>query len=89
METVIHTIGDISSADRHALEHLVGRELGEDQQVIIKVVTAVTPQTAAQQEESSSEVPDWWKIYEGLSDDEIELLDKAIRQRANLTRSVA
>jgi hypothetical protein len=32
------------------------------------------------------EVPAWWNIYEGLSDDEIERLDKAVRQRANLTR---
>ena len=34
----------------------------------------------------SEEVPEWWKVYEGLSDEEIDRLDQAIRQRANLTR---
>jgi len=31
-------------------------------------------------------VPAWWNIYEGLSEERIEELDRAIRQRANLTR---
>ena len=35
----------------------------------------------------SDEVPAWSKIYEGLGDEEIDRLDAAIRQRADLTRS--
>jgi hypothetical protein len=34
----------------------------------------------------SQELPAWWNIYEGLSDDEVDRLDQAIRPRANLTR---
>lgn len=34
----------------------------------------------------SSRIPDWWNVYEGLSDAEIEEIDAAIRQRCNLTR---
>ncbi len=35
---------------------------------------------------TDDEIPDWWNVYEGLSDDEIDRLDHAIRERANLTR---
>jgi hypothetical protein len=31
-------------------------------------------------------VPEWWSVYEGLSDAEIDRLDRAIRERAGLTR---
>jgi hypothetical protein len=31
-------------------------------------------------------VPEWWNIYEELTDEEIDRLDKAIRERADLTR---
>ncbi|HEV3005362.1 MAG TPA: hypothetical protein VGX78_12930 [Pirellulales bacterium] len=34
----------------------------------------------------AADVPNWWRIYEGLSDEEVEKLDQAIRQRADLTR---
>ncbi|HUE17340.1 MAG TPA: hypothetical protein VMR25_24525 [Planctomycetaceae bacterium] len=35
---------------------------------------------------TDDEIPDWWNVYEGLSDEEIDRLDLAIRERANLTR---
>lgn len=34
----------------------------------------------------AKDVPKWWNIYEGLSKEEIDRLDQAIRPRANLTR---
>jgi hypothetical protein len=42
----------------------------------------------AQSNPMAGDVPDWWKIYDGLSEEEIERLDQAIRQRADLTRAV-
>ncbi len=37
-------------------------------------------------EDADDHVPEWWNVYEGLSDEEIDRLDKAIRERADLTR---
>jgi hypothetical protein len=72
----------IDSADRRGIEHLIGRDLDEHQQVIISVVTR--PIEPAFPE--SQGVPDWWKVYEGLDDEEVDRLDQAIRRRANLSR---
>jgi hypothetical protein len=35
---------------------------------------------------ADDQIPAWWNVYEGLSEDEIDRLDLAIRERANLTR---
>jgi hypothetical protein len=87
MKKVTRNVADIEPVDRHALEHLLGQLLSESQQVTI----SVAPLTDAGAEEYSPPVrpavPAWWNIYEGLNDEEIEKLDQAIRQRANLTRS--
>lgn len=40
MEPVIRNVRDIDTANRQAIEHVIGRELGEDQKVIIQVVPA-------------------------------------------------
>lgn len=86
MDTITRNVKDIGSADRQALEHVIGQGLLENQQVIISVVNLVAQSTTESTADETS-VPDWWKIYEGLSDAEIEQLDQAVRQRANLTRN--
>jgi len=87
METFTHHVRDIDPADRHVLEGLVGQRLLDDQQVVIHVVGAQdAPQREGLNSTRPSEVPNWWNVYEGLSDEEVERLDQAIRQRANLTR---
>jgi hypothetical protein len=68
------------------LERVVGHQLQETQQVIVNVVNLdlTSPSQAASGQ--PRDVPEYWKIYEGLSDAEVDVLDQAIRQRANLTR---
>jgi hypothetical protein len=38
MEKVIRNVAEIDSADRRAIEHLIGKHLAEHQQIIISVV---------------------------------------------------
>lgn len=80
METLVRNVRDLDHADRSALERVVGHELEESQQVIVNIVDLgpQTPETAT---------PPWGNIYDGLSDEEIDRLDTAIRQRANLSRT--
>jgi hypothetical protein len=84
-------VRDIDPVDREALEHVIGRRLREDQQAVINgvSVTRFAP-TPAEPPDSAADVdiPEWWSVYEGLSDEEIDCLDQAIRKRTDLTRHV-
>ena len=88
METVVRNVRDLEQDDRSALERVIGHQLRETQQVIVNVVNldlaTSQPMLGSQH---ANDVPEYWKIYEGLSDAEVDQLDQAIRQRANLTRN--
>jgi hypothetical protein len=86
MEKTIRNVRDIHTEDRHALERLIGKSLAEDEQVIISVARLNAASPDKPFASASQQVPEWWKVYEGLSDEEVDRLDQAIRQRANLTR---
>lgn len=90
METVIHSVGDIDSQDRQALEHMLGQTLRADQQVVIRIVN---PQVQRDVSESAPRdgngqavLPEWCNVYAGLSDEEIADLEKIILTRADLSR---
>lgn len=92
MDKIIRDVRDIDGADRQALEHVIGQRLRENQQIIINVVTLgvsakASEPTAPNGAQAEDDVPEWWKVYEGLSDEEIDRLDQAIRERANMTRA--
>ncbi len=86
MEQVIRNVGEIDSADRRALEHLIGKHLAEHQQVIISVLEMAMPQGTAPKPAQTLE--DWTHIYDGLSEEEIEAVDKVAKTRAKLTRNL-
>ena len=91
METVIRNVGDIDAQDRQALEHVLGRSLRENQQLVIQVVNLhdkpTTPaQPVAPGQNAAAKLPEWCNVYAGLSDEEIADLEKIILTRADLTR---
>ena len=86
MENVIRNVADIDAADRQALEHVIGKHLAEHQQVIISVVNLDLTSPGESAQAAPQAVPAWWNIYEGCTDEEVDRLDQAVRQRANLTR---
>lgn len=89
MDSISRNVKDLDFSDRRALEHAIGSPLAENQIVVIQVVNSGVPESLTSPAESADEqqIPDWWKIYDGLGDQEIERLDQAIRQRANLSRT--
>jgi hypothetical protein len=90
MESIVRKVRDINEHELHVLEQVVGRKLKENQQIIIQVVSVGNgPQKEAGGEEPvvSDELPEWCNVYDGLTAAEVDELDAAIRERANLTRS--
>ena len=70
-------------------QHVLGRQLKENQQIIIQVVTlsSDTEQTPEKGDAAASdELPEWCNVYEGLTDEQIADLESVMLQRANLTR---
>ncbi len=88
METIVREVRDLKAPDRQAIEHVIGRTLSEDQKVIFQVVPASVGPAAAggQPTPAPGQLPEWCNVFDGLTDDEIEAVDKVIRQRAKLTR---
>jgi hypothetical protein len=79
-------VGNLDASHRRALEEVIGRPLSPGERLLIEVakggVPAETPSAPAQS------IEDWTKIYEGLSEAEIEAIDKVAKTRANLFRDL-
>jgi hypothetical protein len=91
MESLIRNVGDIDAHDRQALEHVLGLSLRENQQLVIHIVNlkveAEADKTPASQPGSEiPALPDWCKVYEGMSDADIDDVEQTILQRAELGR---
>lgn len=86
MERVVKNVRDLDQSDRSALERVIGHQLRETQQVIVNVVNLDLATKDEAGNGAAANVPPWGNIYDGLGDEDIDRLDTAIRQRANLTR---
>lgn len=86
MERIVRIVGDLNQSDRATLERVVGHALSERQRLLIEV-TGLDAPTSPEIADGLSDLPDWTDVYRGLSDAEIDELDAAVRERADLTRS--
>ncbi len=80
---------DVAALDdphRRALEEVIGLELALNQQLVISVIDSGAPASDATRPAQS--LDDWTRVYEGLSDQQIQCIDQIAKQRANLTRNV-
>ena len=90
MADFVRNVREIDSADRQAMEHLLGQPLHENEQLVIRVVTAKPrPESTSEPPPPSGAtavLPEWCNVYAGLSDKEIADLERTILTRADLTR---
>ena len=88
MDTVIRHVRELDAADRRAIEHVIGRGLSDDQQVLLRVMpSAAGPsESGVTNGAAGGRLPEWCNVFDGLSESEIDELDAVIRQRAALTR---
>ena len=87
MDTITRDVRDLPKSERSALERLIGHELRETERVIVQIINVVSETTNEKQSAKADFVPQWWNIYDGLSDSQVDLLDKAVTQRVDMTRS--
>lgn len=88
METVIRNVSDIGSADRRSLEDVIGRQLADDQRLLIRVLSAdVSLRAPTSVTSADGPLPEWCNVYQGLTDEAIKSLEKVVLTRADLTRA--
>jgi hypothetical protein len=85
METT-HSIDVMNLDPEHlkALEDVIGAQLQVNQRLLISVTDA--GQTPAVSPRSKQSISDWTGIYSGLTDEQIEAIDRDVNKRADLTR---
>lgn len=84
MEAELHIdVVNLDAPHRRALEEVIGRELAANQRLTISVNDLPALRPPAKPAQSLS---DWTGVYEGLSGDEVDEIDKIVKTRANLTR---
>jgi hypothetical protein len=71
----------LDAAHRRAFEDVLGTRLEPNQRLVISV-------TAPTSLRSSQSLADWTGVYEGLTEDQVEAIDRDFKTRANLTRSL-
>ena len=83
METITRNVSDIPAGDLPVLEHLIGTPLRPSQQVIVQVVEKESRGDNPPSEAGEAKLPEWFNVYEGLSDEEIDRLEDGF-ERLNL-----
>ncbi len=77
METITRHVGDMQANERSAAELLLGHSLRGHEQLILQVVNVdIAEQT--NEFRSAQSLPDWCNIYNGLTDEEVDNIDKSI-----------
>ncbi|MDZ4781031.1 MAG: hypothetical protein SGJ19_12320 [Planctomycetia bacterium] len=87
MTPIIRDVSDLGDDERRAFELVLGQPLRDDQQIVLGVRPSSRSAEVEPAEQRSDSIPDWWQVYAGLSDAEIDQLDAPIRQRADFTRA--
>lgn len=82
MESVVRNVRDIEAGDRRALEHVVGQRLRNNQRLIIQLAEIDVSADNAPAEfapppsSQAGSLPDWCKVYDGLSEEEIAEVER-------------
>lgn len=84
MERITRNIRDMSTLERSALEHVIGRRLQENQQIIISIadLESVAPEALPLPSDTFAVLPAWCNVHEGLSGAEVDEIEKAIVRTA-------
>jgi hypothetical protein len=71
----------LDPAHRQAFEAVIGAPLERNQRLVISVTMPASSR-------SPQSLADWAGVYGGLADDQVETIDRDIKTRADLARSL-
>jgi len=78
---------NLDAAHRRAIEDVIGVRLQDNQRLTISVAE-ISDQPSSDPRGPGPTLEDWRSVYDGLTDDQIELIDRIANTRANLTRDI-
>lgn len=83
MDSIIRTVGELSSNERHVYENVFGQPLRDDQQVIVRLVESCVNDRVATTPNGANGNLTSYAIWADLDDTEIGDLESAILQRSD------
>ena len=86
MESIIRNVRDIEATERRVLERVLGLPLHENQQVVVQIVTPEHIGNEANARSEPPQLPDWFNVFEGLTDEELAEVESIIAKRLDLSR---
>ena len=89
METIKRHVRELSNDECRLYEQTIGHALRENQQIIIQIITVDAGSEPPENEvgsPSTASLPSWCNVYDGLSDEEIEDVERIALERSDLTR---
>jgi hypothetical protein len=86
MEIIIRNVREIATTERRVLEHVIGRPLRANQQIIIQIVPVGKGSTPEPTPTPVPVLPDWCNVYKGLTDKQMADAETVVLQRSDLSR---
>lgn len=88
MENVVCNLNvkDIAISDRAVLEQVLGVPLQSNQRLIVQVVGPPKAEAESAPSTQVAEIPEWCRLYDGMTEEEIEALERTVLTRADMTR---
>ncbi len=77
----------LDAAHRRAIEDVIGVRLQDNQRLTISVAE-ISDQAPNELRGPGPTIEDWQSVYDGLTDEQIEFIDRIANTRANLTRDI-
>lgn len=75
METISRSVGDLNQNDRSALERVIGHSLDVTQEITIQINDSSLESNG---QAVVGQLPAWCNVYEGLTDEQVDELDRSI-----------
>ena len=76
-------VASLNATHRQAIEDMIGVQLRANQRLTIEIGEAPAKES---EESRPPTLADWESLYDGLTDEQIELIDRIINTRATFTR---
>ncbi len=82
MEKITRNVPELDTDEKRVYESVLGHELSANQQIILHVVTLEDQDDENETHQPSGTLPEYFNVYDGMSDKEIAELEELILPRS-------